>query len=60
MNDLQLTDATPTQEAPPWWYVRPPLSASLATLLLICMLVWLILAPSALTGLGLTLLSTTR
>ena len=44
MNDLQLTDATPAQEAPPWWYVRPPLSASLATLLLICMLVWLVLA----------------
>jgi len=40
MNDLEL--ATVRQRAPAWWYVRPPLLASLIALVLICVLVWVL------------------
>jgi hypothetical protein len=38
MNDLEL--ATVREREQPWWYVRPPLLASLIALALICLLVW--------------------
>lgn len=38
MNDLELPTVRLGEQ--PWWYVRPPLLASLIALALICVVVW--------------------
>lgn len=38
MNDLELATVGRREQA--WWYVRPPLLASLIAAVLICALVW--------------------